>query len=53
VLWTQDDHLTSRPDLRLARQLPRAAFRLMPGKGRLPQVEAPGETAEILMAFLG
>ncbi len=53
VLWTKDDHLTSAPALQAARQLPRAAFRLMPGRGPLPQVEAPGETAEILMTFLG
>lgn len=53
VFWTQDDHPAPRAALQLAAQLPRAAFRLMPGKGRLPQVEAPGETADILLAFLG
>jgi pimeloyl-ACP methyl ester carboxylesterase len=53
VFWTQDDHPTPNGPHQLARQLPRATFRLMPGKGRLPQIEAPGETADVLMAFLG
>jgi pimeloyl-ACP methyl ester carboxylesterase len=53
LLWTQDDHPAPQIARRLAAQLPRAAFRLMPGRGRLPQVEAPGETAEILLAFFG
>jgi pimeloyl-ACP methyl ester carboxylesterase len=53
VVWTQDDHPAADGPRQLAQQLPRATFRLMPGKGRLPQIEAPGETAEILMAFLG
>jgi 2-hydroxy-6-oxonona-2,4-dienedioate hydrolase len=53
VFWTQDDASAPRAASRLAAQLPNAAFRLMPGKGRLPQVEAPGETADILLAFLG
>jgi pimeloyl-ACP methyl ester carboxylesterase len=54
VFWTQDNHRP--PDGgpgQLARQLPRAALRLMPGMGRLPQIEAPEETAEVLTAFLG
>ncbi|MDB5479405.1 MAG: 2-hydroxy-6-oxo-6-phenylhexa-2,4-dienoate hydrolase [Caulobacteraceae bacterium] len=53
VFWTQGDHPTPGAARRLAAQLPRAAFRIMPGKGRLPQVEAPRETADILLAFLG
>ena len=53
VFWTRDDASGPRAASRLAAQLPNAAFRLMPGKGRLPQVEAPGETADILLAFLG
>jgi pimeloyl-ACP methyl ester carboxylesterase len=53
VFWTQGDHPVPHAARRLAAQLPRAAFRVMPGKGRLPQVEAPGETADILLAFLG
>jgi pimeloyl-ACP methyl ester carboxylesterase len=53
VFWTLDDRPTAEAARRLAAELPRAAFRLLPGKGRLPQVEAPGETADILLAFLG
>jgi|SRR5579859_2291878 len=53
VFWTQDDHPNPAARRRLAAQLPRAAFRLMPGGGRAPQVESPGETADILLAFLG
>ena len=53
VFWTQDGASAPRAAARLAAQLPRAAFRLIPGNGRLPQVEAPGETADILLAFLG
>jgi pimeloyl-ACP methyl ester carboxylesterase len=53
VFWTQDDHPTLQAGQRLAAQLPCAAFRLMPGRGRLPQLEAPLETTDILLAFLG
>ena len=53
VFWTRDDAQAPRAARRLAAQLPGAAFRLTPGKGLLPQVEAPRETADILMAFLG
>ena len=53
VFWTQDDQPNPRGARRLAAQLPRAAFRLMPGRGRLPQVESPTEMADILLAFLG
>ena len=54
VLWGEEDQLTPPAvGLRLAAQLPNAAFRLIPGVGRLPQVEAPEETANALFAFLG
>ena len=53
VFWTLDDAAAPRAAVRLAGQLPHAAFRLMPGKGRQPQLEAPEETADILLAFLG
>ena len=53
VFWTQGDYPGPDGPRELARQLPRATFRLMPGKGRLPQIEAPEETVEVLTAFLG
>lgn len=53
IFWTQGDPRAPDGAALLARQLPRATFRLMPGKGRQPQVEAPEETAEVLTAFLG
>ncbi len=53
VFWTEDDAASPRAAFQLAAQLPHAAFRLMPGKGSLPQVDAPEETADILLAFLG
>ena len=54
VLWGEEDQVAPPAvGLRLAAQLPNAAFRLIPGVGRLPPVEAPDETADALFAFLG
>jgi pimeloyl-ACP methyl ester carboxylesterase len=53
VFWTQNNHPIPDGPSQLARQLPRATFRLMPGKGRMPQLEAPEDTADVLTAFLG
>jgi pimeloyl-ACP methyl ester carboxylesterase len=53
VFWSQDAHAAPFAAEQVTAQLPRAAFRLIPGLGALPQVEAPDETADILLAFLG
>lgn len=54
VLWSDGAWPAPAAEgLRLAARLPGAAFRLMPGPGHLPQVEAPQATAESLLAFLG